>query len=73
MAHTDLNLADYKEMEATALKQLRNGKKVVAAAEQILSYSEFMIRELQGETEGSLQIRVEKEMKEKIDNTAKKE
>lgn len=63
MTHTDLDLMDWKEIENTAIQQIKNGHKILITAGKILEHAEDMIRSLGSETEGERLDRVAKEPK----------
>jgi len=61
MQKVELELKDYKDMEREALEQLRNGKKILIVATEILTLATININKLGGETEGERIERVKKE------------
>jgi len=57
----ELELKDYKDMEASAREQLRSGKKLILLATEVLKLATININKLGGETESERIVRVKKE------------
>ena len=65
MKITELDLADWKELEENAINQIKTARKMNIIGEAILTESIIAIHKLGGETEEELKKRVKKEKEER--------